>query len=111
VLAAIRDVAAGEVAVADQISQRLLRQTVRPRRSAADRTAMRLAALTSREREVVQLVVDGKSNAEIATALALAPRTVSLALTGVFQKVGQTTRTQVAIWAVEQGPRKTPPAP
>lgn len=56
-------------------------------------------ALTLRERQVVALVADGKTNAEVAAELDIATRTVGKHLEHVFEKLGVTTRTgAVAGW-------------
>jgi DNA-binding CsgD family transcriptional regulator len=57
------------------------------------------AELTARERQVVALVAEGKTNAEIAAELDIATRTVGKHLEHVFEKLGVTTRTgAVAAW-------------
>jgi DNA-binding CsgD family transcriptional regulator len=48
----------------------------------------KVASLTSREREVMGLVADGMTNAEIAQALGLSPRTVERHLSNVYAKLG-----------------------
>lgn len=62
--------------------------------------------LTEREREVLALLVKGKSNKEIARELALQDVTVRLHLKGVFRKLGVSNRTQAAILAVQHGFRQ-----
>jgi DNA-binding CsgD family transcriptional regulator len=51
------------------------------------------AALTPREREVLALVAEGRSNAEIAQSLCVAPGTVRKHLENVYAKLGVHTRT------------------
>ena len=51
------------------------------------------AALTRREREIVGLLAEGRSNAEIASALWIAPGTVRKHLENVYAKLGVRTRT------------------
>jgi DNA-binding CsgD family transcriptional regulator len=65
-------------------------------------TTAQLAALpvSGREREVLALVADGKTNAEIASVLAISPRTVQKHLEHVFQKLGVETRTAAAVSAL-----------
>jgi DNA-binding CsgD family transcriptional regulator len=55
-----------------------------------------LARLTEREREVVRLAADGRSNGEIAGALLLSPRTVERHLTNVLAKLALRNRTELA---------------
>lgn len=56
--------------------------------------------LTPREREVVGLVAAGASNKEIAERLLIAERTVKAHLTSVFEKLGLSSRLQLAIYAI-----------
>ena len=59
--------------------------------------------LTLREREVVGLVAEGLSNAEIAEQLGVTPGTVSGHLRTIMRKLGARNRVQVAVWEVRQG--------
>ena len=59
--------------------------------------------LTAREREVAALIAQGKSNRAIAEQLVLSERTVEGHVTNILTKLGYTTRTQIATWAVEKG--------
>src|SRR6185437_5789923 len=52
--------------------------------------------LTEREREVCALVVAGSSNAQVAAALFISPRTVEHHLHSVYRKVGVRSRAQLA---------------
>jgi DNA-binding NarL/FixJ family response regulator len=56
----------------------------------------RSLGLTTREVEVLQLVADGLSNAEIADRLVLSQRTVHAHLRSIFDKLGVNTRTAAA---------------
>jgi len=60
-------------------------------------------SLTDREREVLDWVVEGKTNPEIAIILNISPRTVQKHLERVFQKLSVETRTAAAMRAVELG--------
>jgi DNA-binding CsgD family transcriptional regulator len=59
--------------------------------------------LSPRELDVLRLVVDGRSNQEIATALYISPSTVANHLASIMNKLGLESRTAVATWAVRQG--------
>ncbi len=61
------------------------------------------APLTPREREILVLVGRGRSNRDIATVLGVAERTVTMHLTNTFSKIGVSSRTQAALWAVREG--------
>jgi DNA-binding NarL/FixJ family response regulator len=59
--------------------------------------------LTQREREVVQLIAEGRSNAEIAAGLVLGKRTVETHISSILRKLGVTSRAQIVTWAVARG--------
>ena len=89
-LEAIRRVAAGGLAFA-----------VRP--------ASRGVRLTRREHDVVRLVVEGRSNDEIGTALGIGPKTVETHLGRLFERVGVASRTELATRALREGWLEVPP--
>jgi DNA-binding CsgD family transcriptional regulator len=60
-------------------------------------------SLSARECELLALVAAGKTNGEIATLLAISPRTVQKHLEHIFQKLGVETRTAAAIRTPEAG--------
>jgi DNA-binding NarL/FixJ family response regulator len=101
-LQGIRVVAAGEALLAPRITRRLIAQFT------AARTAYRLgeerlAVLTHREREVVALVGQGLSNAEIATALTLSPATARTHVSRAMVKLGARDRAQLVVVAYQTG--------
>jgi DNA-binding NarL/FixJ family response regulator len=59
--------------------------------------------LTGRERDVLVLVAQGRSNRDIARALSIGERTVQTHLSHVLTKLGLESRTQAALWAVREG--------
>jgi DNA-binding NarL/FixJ family response regulator len=59
--------------------------------------------LTRRECEVLTLVADGRSNREIGERLYISDRTVARHLTNIFHKIGVTSRTQAARYAIDHG--------
>ena len=61
---------------------------------------LRRLPVTERERQILALVATGKTNAEIASILAISPRTVQKHLEHIFQKLGVETRTAAAIRAL-----------
>ncbi len=61
------------------------------------------AGLTSREREVAFHIAQGKSNRAIAETLILGERTVEGYVANIMAKLGFSTRTQIAAWAVKSG--------
>ncbi len=74
-------------------------KTLTPRRAEAER----FGGLTERERAIVVLIAQGKSNRGIADALIVSERTVETHVSNIFFKLGFSSRTQIAAWAVEKG--------
>jgi len=71
--------------------------------SRASRAAARLARLTDRERDVVALLGEGCSNAEVARRLHLTEATVKGYVSNALDKLGFTNRTQLGLLAREAG--------
>lgn len=61
------------------------------------------ASLTPREREVLQLLVQGKSNKEIATLLGIAEATVKCHFRIIYMRMGVADRTQAVVSALQRG--------
>jgi DNA-binding NarL/FixJ family response regulator len=59
--------------------------------------------LTNRERDVVRLVVQGRTNREIAQALLISVGTARTHVEHVLKKLGLRSRVEVAAWAIERG--------
>jgi DNA-binding NarL/FixJ family response regulator len=100
-LAAIRTVAGGEAVVAPRVTRRLLDHFAG--RFVPTREDSRLAQLTDREREVVLLVAQGLSNAEIAAKLVVADATVKTHVGRILAKIGLRDRVQIVVLAYESG--------
>ena len=62
-----------------------------------------LAGLSTREREVLELLVQGLPNKLIARKLAISDKTVKSHLTRIFRELNVTDRTQAALWAERHG--------
>ena len=62
-----------------------------------------LGGLTRRERDVAELVAQGKANRAIAQELGIGERTVEGYVASALGKLGFASRTQLAAWAVEKG--------
>ena len=58
---------------------------------------------TGREMSVLSLLVDGKRNQDISRELAISERTVKFHVSGLFAKLGVSSRTQVVALALKQG--------
>lgn len=61
------------------------------------------SVLSPREMEVLRLIAAGQVDKEIATALAISPRTVTTHVTHILNKLGASTRTEAAMIAVRSG--------
>lgn len=62
-----------------------------------------LGGLTEREREVAALIAEGKSNREIAESLVVVVKTVEVHVTHILDKLGFSSRTEIAGWAIRKG--------
>ena len=89
--AAIRTVAAGETVFDPKVEQRT---ALRGERS---------AALTPRELEVLQMIVDGKSNKEIATVLELSANTVAVHRANIMNTLGIHKTAELVVYAIRAG--------
>jgi len=63
----------------------------------------RLEGITDRESEILALITQGKSNAEVATLTYLSPNTVKSYIRSVYRKIGAASRTQAVLWGVANG--------
>ena len=59
--------------------------------------------LTPREMDVIQLLAEGLSNKEMAQILTVSPRTINFHLDNIYSKLGVSSRTEAAIYALRQG--------
>ena len=98
----VRVVAAGEALLAPSVTRRLIAD-VTSRRGARRAEPSALALLTPREREVLELIATGMSNAEIAGALFVAEQTVKTHVGKVLGKLGLRDRAQAVVLAYETG--------
>jgi DNA-binding NarL/FixJ family response regulator len=89
--AAIRKVAAGETIFDPQVEQR------------SSLKGERNAALTPRELEVLQLIVDGKSNKEIATVLDLSANTIAVHRANIMNTLGIHKTAELVVYAIRSG--------
>jgi NarL family two-component system response regulator LiaR len=94
---AIRGARAGQAQLHPEVARRLMQQVTSPRKPDAG------ALLTDREREVLRLLADGRSNKEIARTLVVSERTVKGHVSNILGKLGLQDRTQAALFAVRNG--------
>ena len=99
---AVRIVAAGDALLSPGVTRRLIAEFAR---QGAPRGPSRktLQDLTERETEVLALVAQGLSNAEIAGRLVLAEQTVKTHVSRILMKLGLRDRTQAVVLAYETG--------
>lgn len=88
---AIRKIAAGETVFDPKVEQK---STLRGERN---------AALTQRELEVLQMIVDGKSNKEIATVLDLSANTVAVHRANIMNTLGIHKTAELVVYAIRAG--------
>lgn len=100
---AVRVVAAGDALLAPNITKRLIAEF--SRLDAAPRAPLqeRVKGLTERETEVLALIAQGLSNAEMAQRLVVAEQTVKTHVSRILVKLGLRDRTQAAVFAYESG--------
>ena len=97
---AIRSVAAGRPFFSPSIAQALLEDYVRLMRERKVQDSYEL--LTEREREVLQLLAEGKSNKEAAAVLNVSPYTVETHRTNLMQKLGLHNTAEIVLYAVRK---------
>jgi DNA-binding NarL/FixJ family response regulator len=95
---AIRLVASGSALLGPSVTRRLLDRFVEPARPTAS-----LDDLTDRERQILTLIAQGCSNAEIATRLVVSETTVKSHVSAVLRKLGVRDRVQAVIAAYDAG--------
>ncbi|SED42108.1 two component transcriptional regulator, LuxR family [Streptomyces sp. 2231.1] len=100
---AVRVVAAGDALLAPGITRRLIAEFSRLDGTPRAPLKQRVGDLTERETEVLALIAQGLSNAEIAGRLVVAEQTVKTHVGRILVKLGLRDRTQAAVFAYESG--------
>jgi DNA-binding NarL/FixJ family response regulator len=103
VVAAVRKVAAGDAVLSASVTRQLLDQVARRLPAAVSRRPEELGSLTEREQEVLRMLANGLSNAEIAGALTVSEATVKSHVSRILGKLGLRDRVQAVIYAYETG--------
>jgi DNA-binding NarL/FixJ family response regulator len=98
-IAAIRVIARGDGMLAPAVTRRLIEQFAR--RAPDPGAVERVALLSPREREVLQLVARGLTNAEVALELVVTPATVKTHVARLLEKLGVRDRVQAVALAYE----------
>lgn len=94
-VAALEAVHAGETVISDAPS--------RARSAVALDWPGRREGLSDREAEILALITQGKSNADVARLTYLSPNTVKSYIRTVYRKIGVTSRTQAVLWGIQHG--------
>jgi DNA-binding NarL/FixJ family response regulator len=94
---AVRVVAAGDALLAPEVTRRLIAAF------SSGPAVPGLHALTAREREVVTLVADGLSNAEVGARLGMSPATAKTHTNRAMTKLGARDRAQLVVFAYRGG--------
>ncbi len=101
---AIRAVHRGEARLHPNIARKLMDATRVSHQAVPGREGQSTVGdLTEREREVIRLVAQGRSNSEIARALVISDKTVKTHVSNILSKLDLQDRTQLAIYAIKNG--------
>jgi two-component system, NarL family, response regulator LiaR len=95
----VRKAARGESVLHSHVAARMIQEV----REAKRKVPPAFAELTPRELEVLQLLADGQANADIAVQLVLSEKTVRGYVSNILSKLHLEDRTQVAVFAWQQG--------
>lgn len=95
----VRKAARGEATLHPHVAARLVQEL----KGASQETARLYTTLSEREREVLRLIAEGLSNAQIAGRLVISERTVKSHVNNILGKLHLADRTQAAIFAWRQG--------
>ena len=98
IIHAIKAVVAGDRYLSPKLAQRVLDSST-GRKKIADP----YDSLTPREREILHLIIEGHTNAQIAARLVLSPRTVELHRSRIMKKLGLHNQTDIFRYALERG--------
>jgi DNA-binding NarL/FixJ family response regulator len=94
-VAAIEAVNAGDIVISDQGRRA-------PSAPGLDWPG-RMEGITDRESEILALITQGKSNADVARLTYLSPNTVKSYIRSVYRKIGATSRTQAVLYGISHG--------
>jgi DNA-binding NarL/FixJ family response regulator len=99
-ISAVRTVAAGDALLSPAITKRVIKQFTRIPRLVPPKE---LDELTARELDILRLIADGLSNAEIGQRLYISETTVKTHVTHILQKLGLRDRVQAVVLAYQTG--------
>jgi len=98
VVTAVRTVHRGKRFLSEQVSEVMVEDYGRAREAKSP-----LESLTARERQVLQLLAEGRSASEIGAALSISPRTVETYRTRIYEKLGLKDLRELIVFATKNG--------
>jgi len=102
-IAAVRLVARGEALLAPAVTRSVIEEFARRPVERSPEPSPALAELTTRERQVLELLARGRSNPEICAELVISEATAKTHVARILQKLGLRDRVQAVIYAYENG--------
>jgi DNA-binding NarL/FixJ family response regulator len=102
-LFAIRSVAQGKKYISPDVSGHLVSGFLHPEQSKLQAESSKLSALTTRERSVLQLIAEGRTNRSAAEFLSVSPKTVEKHRASLMLKLGLKNATDMVLTAMELG--------
>jgi DNA-binding NarL/FixJ family response regulator len=93
----------GEAPLSGVIAAKILKEFSQPSLMSTEEAVIIVEDLTAREIDILQLVVEGMTNKEIASALKISENTVKIHLRNILEKLHLQNRIQAAVYAVRQG--------
>ncbi len=104
----LESISRGEAPLSGAIAAKILKEFSHPNGGASQEPAL-TEELTPREMNILQLVVEGKSNKDIASELVISENTVKIHIRNILEKLHLQNRIQAAVYAVTQGLVSDPP--
>lgn len=101
IIHAIREAAQGRKYLSPSLSDQMINVLVRKLKT--DPSTDPYDDLTPREREVLEMVANGKTNAQIAAQLSISPRTVELHRASMMSKLGLHNQVDIIRYAIKRG--------
>jgi DNA-binding NarL/FixJ family response regulator len=98
----LESVSQGEAPLSGIVAAKILKEFTRPNQSPTPGTEV-VDELTTREIDILELIVEGRTNKEIAFARNISENTVKIHLRNILEKLHLQNRIQAAVYAVRQG--------
>jgi DNA-binding NarL/FixJ family response regulator len=98
----LESISSGEAPLSGVVAAKILKEFSQPSAQSSDESGI-AENLTAREIDILQLVVEGMTNKEIASTLTISENTVKIHLRNILDKLHLQNRIQAAVYAVRQG--------